>query len=31
MNSCAEIEQAFRDFHAGKFGQAPPAAGLNTR
>lgn len=31
MNSRAEIEQAFRDFHSGKFGRVPQAARLQTR
>ena len=30
MNSQAEIEQAFRDFHSGKFGEIPRQARLNS-
>lgn len=31
MNSQAEIEQAFRDFHSGKFGEIPRQARLSVR
>ncbi len=31
MNSQAEIEQAFRDFHSGKFGDIPRQARLSVR
>ncbi|MFI1028364.1 pirin family protein [Streptomyces sp. NPDC020951] len=31
MNSREEIEQAYRDFHSGRFGQIPRAARLQTR
>jgi quercetin 2,3-dioxygenase len=31
MNSRAEIAQAFRDFHAGKFGDIPRQARLQYR
>ncbi|MFD5161999.1 pirin-like C-terminal cupin domain-containing protein [Streptomyces hawaiiensis] len=31
MNSRAEVEQAFQDFHSGTFGQIPRAARLQTR
>ena len=31
MNSQAEIEQAFRDFHSGKFGEVPRQARLQFR
>jgi hypothetical protein len=31
MNTRAEIEQAFRDFHGGKFGDIPRMARLQYR
>ncbi len=31
MNTKAEIAQAFREFHSGKFGDTPRRAGLQYR
>jgi hypothetical protein len=31
MNSWAEIEQAFRDYHTGTFGPIPPLARIHDR